>query len=340
VDFALLGPLLVRRDQTAIPVATGKQRVLLAALLLAANQVLTIDELIDTVWDGRPPGSARVTLQGHVKRLRRALGDHTGSLILTRPAGYTITTTIDELDATRFNALLADGQHHAQREHWPSVADTMRTALALWRGQPLLDVPSETLTQAMLPRLTEMRVQALAWRIEADLRLGRHEQLIGELAELTDEHPLRERFHGQLMTALYRTGRQADALAAYHRLRRLLADELGVDPDPQSQRLYHQILAADPALLPSLPAAERAGAPPVPARRAACQRTRDRRLELTEQVGAHELHGLALMYLGDVEHDLGLAKTAARTWQQAHRILVRGSDTFARQAADRLARII
>ena len=253
MEFALLGPLVVRRDQTIIPVPTGKQRVLLAALLLAANQVLTIDELIDTMWDSRPPTSARITLQGHIKRLRRTLGDRTGSPIATRPGGYTITTTGHELDITRFNALLTQGQQHARLDRWQSVADTMHAALALWRGQPLLDVPSHTLTQATLPRLTEMRLQALAWRLEADLRLGRHEQLIGELAELTTEYPLRERFHSQLMTALYRSGRQADALAAYHRLRQLLADELGVDPDPQSQQLYHHILTAHPALLPPAP---------------------------------------------------------------------------------------
>ncbi len=256
MDFALLGPLVVRRDQAAIPVPTGKQRVLLAALLLAADRVMTIDDLIDTMWDGRPPGSARITLQGHVKRLRRTLGDHTGSPIVTRPAGYTITTAGHELDVDRFNVLLADGQQHARRDRWQSLADTMRVALGLWRGQPLLDVPSQALTHTMLPRLTEMRLRALGWRIEADMRLDRHEQLIGELIELTDEFPLRERFHNQLMTALYRSGRQAEALAAYHHLRRLLADELGVDPDPQSQRLYHQILAADPALLAPLPPAE------------------------------------------------------------------------------------
>lgn len=253
VEFALLGPLVVRRGETVIRVPTGKQRVLLAALLLAADQVLTIDELIDTMWDGRPPTSARITLQGHIKRLRRTLGDHTGSLIVTRPGGYTITTTGHELDITRFNELLAEGRQHAQQDRWQSVADTMHAALALWCGQPLLDVASQTLTQATLPRLTEMRLQAWGWRIEADLRLGLHERLIGELAELTTEYPLQERFHSQLMTALYRSGRQADALAAYHRLRQLLADELGVDPDPQSQQLFHQILVADPALLPAGP---------------------------------------------------------------------------------------
>lgn len=253
MDFALLGPLVVRRDGTAVVIPTGKQRVVLAALLLAPDQVLTFDDLIEKVWDGRPPGSARVTLQGHVKRLRRILGDHTGSPIVTRPAGYTITTAGHELDASRFDALLAEGQQHAWQDRWQSVADTMRTALRLWRGQPLLDVPSQTLARAMVPRLTEMRLRALGWRVAADLRLGRHEQLVGELSELTDEFPLRERLHGQLMTALYRSGRQADALAVYHRLRRLLADELGVDPDPESQLLYQRVLAADSALLAPVP---------------------------------------------------------------------------------------
>jgi DNA-binding SARP family transcriptional activator/Tfp pilus assembly protein PilF len=248
MDFALLGPLTVRQGESAVSISAGKLRVLLATLLLAGNKALSIDELIDKMWDGNEPPAARITLQGHVKRLRRSLGDPDGSRVATEPPGYAIRTATDELDVTRFHALHARGRRAAAEHRWADAVDQLSQALSLWRGEPLLDVPSATLAREALPRLAEARLQALGWRIEADLRLGRHAEVIGELQELALAYPMWERFHGQLMLALYRSGRQADALAAYQTLRGTLAEELGADPTQDLQRLRDQILAADPAL--------------------------------------------------------------------------------------------
>jgi DNA-binding SARP family transcriptional activator/tetratricopeptide (TPR) repeat protein len=244
-EFCLLGPLLVRHRGIMIPVAAGKQRVLLAALLLSAGRLVTVDELAETLWGSVPPRSARASLRNYVMRLRKSLADGGLSRISTQPDGYLISVEAGELDVERFATLLADARAAARDSAWAVAAKQLGMALTLWRGPPLSDVPSSLLALREAPRLTEMRLQALEARIEADLRLGRHTDVIIELRQLAAAYPLRERLHALLMTALYRDGQQAGALAAYQAVRRVLIDELGTEPGPELRQLQRQILDAD-----------------------------------------------------------------------------------------------
>jgi DNA-binding SARP family transcriptional activator len=248
VEFGLLGPLLVRSGEAVVPVAAARQRVVLAALLLGANRVVPADELADFLWGDYPPPTARATMQNYVKRLRRTLGDVGHSRIVTRPRGYLISVATHELDLTRFEALQAQARDAARRGEWPVASSRLHRALALWRDRPLADVPCDRLEVRELPRLDEMRVQALEARADADLHLGLHGEMLGELAQLVAAHPLRERLRGLLMLALYRAGRQGDALAAYRQGRQVLVRDLGVEPGPELRRLHQQILTADPGL--------------------------------------------------------------------------------------------
>jgi DNA-binding SARP family transcriptional activator len=259
-EFCLLGPLLVRRGGVVTPVTRAKERAVLAALLLGAGRAVSLDELAEALWGSSPPRSARVTLQNYVRRLRSALADGGGSRISTLPHGYLMSVAAGELDASRFEALQDAAREAAREGAWDQAAAQLRAALALWRGEPLADVPSELLALREVPRLTEMRLQAVEARIDADLHLGGHGQVIGELRQLVGVHPLRERLHALLMLALYRDGQQAEALAAYRRARRVLIGELGAEPGPELRRLEHQILAADPALILAGPAASPAAA--------------------------------------------------------------------------------
>jgi DNA-binding SARP family transcriptional activator len=248
VEFGLLGPLLVRVGGVPVRVSAGKQRVLLAALLVRVNQVVGVDDLADAVWEGQPPDSARVTLQNYVKRLRQALGPSGYERIATRPTGYLIEAVPGELDLTRFARIQASGQAAARAGAWASASAQLSTALSLWRGAPLADVPSPRLRQAEVPRLAEMRLDALEARIDADLHLGRHREVIAELQPLVTAEPLRERLHELLMLALYRSGQQAAALSAYRRARRHLVDQVGIEPGPALRELNQRILRSDRAL--------------------------------------------------------------------------------------------
>jgi DNA-binding SARP family transcriptional activator/tetratricopeptide (TPR) repeat protein len=259
MEFGLLGPLLVRVDESQVAVSAGKQRVLMAALLLRANEVVASADLAAAVWQGGPPGSSRVTLQNYVKRLRHALEPTGRDRIVTRPAGYLIEVGPGELDVTRFTELHAAGLAAARAGAWPDAADRLAAALEVWRGQPLADVPSPALARTEGQRLTELRLGALEARIDAQLHLGMHRELIPELEELAAAEPLRERVHELLMLALYRSGQRAAALATYRNTSRQLVDELGIEPGPALRELNQRIQRADPSLL--LPAArERAGA--------------------------------------------------------------------------------
>ena len=265
-DFGLLGPLTVRRDGLAVEVAAGRQRALLAALLLNAGRVIPADELIEVLWDAAPPVAARASLHNYVMRLRRALGDDGHRQISTCPRGYMISVEPDGLDVDRFKALAGAARTAARAGSWETAAARLRDALSLWRGQPLADVGSETLALREVPRLEEMRLQALEARIGADLHLGRHTEVITELWHLVARHPLREHLHSQLMLALYRDGRRAEALAAYKHARHVLVEELGAEPGTTLRELHQRILAADATLAspdPSEPAMDGA-APTVP----------------------------------------------------------------------------
>jgi DNA-binding SARP family transcriptional activator len=258
MEFGLLGPLLVRVDESRVTVSAGKQRVLMAALLLRANEVVASTDLAAAVWQGGPPGSSRVTLQNYVKRLRHALEPTGRDRIVTRPAGYLIEVGPGELDVARFTELHAAGLAAARAGAWPDAADRLTAALEVWRGQPLADVPSPALARTEGQRLTELRLGALEARIDAQLHLGMHRELIPELEELAAAEPLRERVHELLMLALYRSGQQAAALAAYRNTRRQLVGELGIEPGPALRALNLRIQRADPSLL--LPGTRERGA--------------------------------------------------------------------------------
>ncbi len=253
MEFCLLGPLAVRSSDTVLTVRPGKQRAVLAALLLNANRVVPVEELAEVLWGISPPPSARVTVQNNVVRLRKSLGDEGHSLIGTRPRGYVINVAASELDLTRFEVLLGAARQAARDGSWDMAVARARAALALWRGDPLADVDSELLALREVPRLADLRLQALETRIECELHLGRHAEASAELRQMAAAHPLREHLHALLMLALYREGRQAEALAAYRAARRILLEELGAEPGPELRRLHQQILAADPALNPPGP---------------------------------------------------------------------------------------
>jgi DNA-binding SARP family transcriptional activator/Tfp pilus assembly protein PilF len=254
--FGILGPLLVRDGETVVPVMGARQRLLLAALIMQAGKPVAADTLAEMVWDGTPPAGAVTTLRSHVMRLRRVLGPVAGARLVTRPPGYLLEAVEDEVDLLLFAALCQAGGAAVRRAAWPEASGLLEQALGLWRGAPLADVPSEMLHRAEAPRLERLRLQALEWRAEAGLRLGRHSELVAELQALTAEHPLRERFLAQLLLALYRCGRRAEALAAYQGARQVLIDELGSEPGAELVGLHQQILTADPALdVPPQPAA-------------------------------------------------------------------------------------
>jgi DNA-binding SARP family transcriptional activator len=248
MEFCLLGPLAVRCAGVDVVVEGWKLRAVLAALLLSAGRVVPVEELTETLWGSEPPASARTGVRNHVKRLRQVLGEPGRARISTGPGGYLISVQAGELDVSRFEDMLSSARAAAGAGGWNRAADLARESLSLWRGEPLADVGSELLALREVPRLTEIRLQALELRIEADLRLGCAAEVIGELRRLTAAHPLRERLHGQLMLALYQGGRQAEALAAYQDARRVLADELGTEPGRELHGLHQQILAGDRVL--------------------------------------------------------------------------------------------
>jgi DNA-binding SARP family transcriptional activator len=249
VEFGLLGPLLVRRGGNALPALPGKQRVLLAALLLRANQTVSLAELSEIAWGPEAPASAIASLRNYVKALRKALAACGESRLGTMPGGYQFRVTADELDLARFEVLASSAQECSAAGAWEEASARLGSALALWRGEPLADVPSEWMALREVPRLAELRLQAVESRIEVDLHLGRREPAIAELRRLTAVHPFRERLHALLMLALYRDGRQAESLAIYHRIRDALVRELAVEPGPELRLLQQQVLRADPELM-------------------------------------------------------------------------------------------
>src|SRR5215831_18302199 len=248
VEFGLLGPLVVHAGGSRVVVSAGKQRVLLAALLLRANQVVPAAELAGFVWEGSPPGTARVTLQNYVKRLRQGLGPAGYERIVTRSAGYLVQVKDGELDVATFEQLAAAGRAAARAGAWRRASAQLGAALELWRGEPLADVPSAALAGREVPRLAELRLEAAEARAEAELHLGHHREVVDGLQALVAAEPLRERLWELLMLALYRSGRQADALAAYRQARRRLVEEVGIEPGPGLREMNQQILQCDDAL--------------------------------------------------------------------------------------------
>jgi DNA-binding SARP family transcriptional activator len=254
--FGVLGPLQVIAGESGEPRAVPgtRLRALLAVLLWRAGRPVPVGELAELVWDGAPPGGAPEAVRALVKRLRRQLDERAAARIVTRAPGYAIEVAGEELDASQLERLTREAGVAVGAGRWAEAARTASGALGLWRGTPLADVPVQLLRDKWVPHLEELHGQALEWRIEADLHEGRHEQLVPELRELTARHPLREHFHGQLMLALYRCGRQAEALAAYRRARDVLVAELGAEPGPGLRELHQRILSGDPALTITEPA--------------------------------------------------------------------------------------
>jgi YVTN family beta-propeller protein len=245
VDFHILGPLEVEDDGHVHALGGAKQRALLVLLLLRANQVVARDRLIDDLWGDAAPETAASALQGYVSELRKTLGPE---LIHTRAPGYLLRVDPESVDLGRFERLVREGRAALVAGDAQEAAGTLSDALALWNGQPLADLDSTPFAYAERLRLEELRLAAVEDRIEAELALGRTADVVPELEALVALHPLRERLRGQLMLALYRCGRQAEALDAYQQARRLLVGELGLEPGSTLRRLEHAILQQDPAL--------------------------------------------------------------------------------------------
>jgi DNA-binding SARP family transcriptional activator/ABC-type branched-subunit amino acid transport system substrate-binding protein/streptogramin lyase len=248
--FRLLGPLKIADGDGTVRLAEGRQRSVLVLLLLHRNEAVSSDRLIDALWGEHPPPTAAKVLQNHVGQLRRALGDRDASRLQTRGHGYALRVEPGELDLDRFEQLARAGADALSRDEPATAAARLREALALWCGPALADVAYESFAQPEIARLEERRLVAMEQRIDADLALGRHADVIADLEALVAEHPLRERPRGQLMIALYRSGRQAEALEAYQDARHALVDELGVEPGPALRELQAAILRQDPALAP------------------------------------------------------------------------------------------
>jgi YVTN family beta-propeller protein len=265
MDYRILGPLEVSNGGRPLGLGGEKQRALLAILLLHRNEVVASDRLIDGLWDGAPPSSALGALQAYVSRLRRSLnldgatasgGEGDGAsgssngVLLTRGHGYLLRVAEGELDVDRFAALVERGREALAAGAPGEAADVLREALALWRGPALADFAYAGFAQSAIAQLEEQQLEAVEERVEADLALGRDRELVAELRALVALHPLRERLRGQLMRALYRSGRQAEALEVYQDFRRALSEQLGLEPSPGLQQLELAILTRDVSLDP------------------------------------------------------------------------------------------
>ena len=263
MEYGVLGPLEVRDGERLIALGSSQQRAVLAALLLEANRPVSLDRLVEALWGEQPPRSATAVVKNRVSQLRKLLAP---AELRTEPSGYLLRVEPDQLDLHRFEQLAREGREALTigRSAW--AATLLTQALSLWRGPALADFAYEAFAQGEIARLEELRLGALENRLDADLACGRAAELVPELEALVEQHPLRERVRGQLVLALYRSGRQADALETYQAARQTLVEELGVDPSPELQALYKGVLTQDDALAAPLPArhASRLPTPPTP----------------------------------------------------------------------------
>ena len=258
---------VIAGDKT-VALGCPKQRALLAILLLTAGDVVSTDRIVDDLWGSEPPAKSAHTVQVYVSNLRKALGQHGRDLLLTRVPGYCLEVDEGTFDLARFEGALRDGRVALEKGDDESAATRLAEALAVWRGPPLADFAYEPFAQQAIARLEELRLVALELRIEAELGLGRHAELIPELQALAQEHPRRERPRAQLMIAPYRSGRQADALEVFQETRVQLVEQLGIDPSPALQELEREILRQDESLELSAgePAPRSSAVPPAPER--------------------------------------------------------------------------
>lgn len=317
--FEVLGPLRVLDgDGRSLRIGGTRERSLLARLLISANHVVTVDRLIDDLWDDAPPPTARQSLHVHLSRLRKTLGP---DRIVTEGPGYRIVVDNSELDAARFEELVAEARARSHREDHRGSASLLREALSLWRGSVLADVADRPFASAEAARLEEARLAALEARIDADLAVGLHADLVGELEALTGAHPLRERLWRARMLALYRAGRQAEALRAYQDVRRLLADELGIDPSAELRDLERAVLAQDPALMLTRvvsPASERSFPPALQAMRDGPFVGRDAELDRLWNAYEASIAGRPQTVLITGEAGIGKSRLAAELAWRAH----------------------
>jgi DNA-binding SARP family transcriptional activator len=247
MEFRVLGSLEVVDGARPVPINGAKQRALLTILLLHANEAVSSSRLLEDLWGEEQPESGLTALQVRVSQLRKALGE-AGASIVTKPSGYSLELGAHELDLHRFEQLVADADRALQRDEAEQAWAQLGQALSLWHGAPLADFTYDSFASAAIARLEELRLVAAELRIDAGLRLGRHAELVAELEALIARHPLREGLRRRLMLALYRSGRQAEALEAYQAARRRLVDEIGIEPSPMLHELEGAILRQDPSL--------------------------------------------------------------------------------------------
>jgi DNA-binding SARP family transcriptional activator len=261
--FEVLGPLRAHVDGSEVVVRAGRDRTLLAMLLLHADRTVPVDQLVDALWSDAPPRSARNQVQACVSQLRKRLSQAglPEDVISTDPAGYRLRVVLDSVDVHRFRALVHEARGDAAAGRRVEARERYRAALSLWRGPALAGIESPEVRRAAAT-LDEEHIQAVEERVELDLALGGAGELVGELSDLAQRYPYRERLHAALMRALYRAGRMADALAAFRQARRVLRDELGAEPGEELQRLHQAILNRDREL--TMSAEPRQPAVPVP----------------------------------------------------------------------------
>ena len=269
MEYRILGPLEVAHEGEPVPLGRLKERLVLAVLLLHANEFVSRERLIDELWGAAPPPTAKKAVNVYVSQLRKALARNGHDPVSTADGGYRLGVEDDELDVSRLRQLLATARERESAGELEAAAELLREGLRLWRGPTLSGLLLESHGREEISQLDELRLTALMDRIDCDLALGRHEEVLGELHVLVGEHPLRERLRAQQMLALYRADRQADALEAYQQARHDLMDELGIEPSESLQRLQQGILRHDPALEAPTGTAATNGAPLAPALAAA-----------------------------------------------------------------------
>ena len=245
MEFGILGPLAVWRDGGEVELGAAKQRALLAVMLLHAGETMSTERLVDALWGEKPPVTAVKALQVYISQLRKTLGE---GVVVTRPLGYVVELDDGALDLQRFERLLAEGRRLLDQGSARQAGEVLQEGLALWRGEPLADFRYEVFAANAIGRLDGLRLIALEARLEADLGCGRHAEAVPELEALVRDYPLREQLRGLLILALYRAGRQADALAVMQETRTVLREELGLDPSQALQQLEKAILLQDPSL--------------------------------------------------------------------------------------------
>ncbi len=246
-EFAILGELEVRRNGDRLELGSSRQRALLARLLISPNEAVSMDRLIDDFWRGDPPDQARHGIHVYMSRLRKALGPD-GDRLERYATGYRIRIQPDELDSTRFERLAAEGRRELENHRAHAALDTLTRALGMWRGSALADFTDDPFARSETVRLNELRLDTFEQRVWADLECGRHDVIVAELRDTVARHPFRETCWEQLMLALYRSGRQADALRAYQSARSVLGEELGLEPGPALRAMEDLVLAQDPGI--------------------------------------------------------------------------------------------